>query len=93
MKKRRFSRLGQQTEHLFSLPVGSLTDMPHVELNGDRQLYIENCRRLDIYEEDEIRLDTACGQMQIVGHGLHLTEMTPDSLAVGGRILAVCFLE
>jgi sporulation protein YqfC len=48
---------------------------------------------LDIYEEDEIRLDTACGQMQIVGHNLHLTGISPDSIAVGGRILAVCFLE
>ncbi len=93
MKKPAFLRLGRQTERLFSLPTGSLTDIPHIEMNGDRELYVENCRRLDIYEEDEIRLDTACGQMQIIGNGLHLTGMTADSVSVGGRILAVCFLE
>ena len=92
MKKVSFSRLGRQTERLLSLPTGSLTDIPHIELNGDSELYVENCRRLDVYEEDEIRLDTACGQIQIVGYGLHLTGMTADSIAVNGRILAICFL-
>ena len=83
----------EKAERMLDLPVGVLTAVPHIEWSGKRQLLVENCCRLRVYEEDRICLETACGMLQVLGHKLCLTALSKDSVSVGGQILSVEYTE
>lgn len=91
--RRRKKPLGEQAEQLLDLPIGSLSAVPRIELTGDRQVLVENGCRLQVYEEDQICLSTACGTLRILGHRLGLSSLAADCIAVSGQILSVEFIE
>ena len=85
--------MAEKTEKLLDLPVGVLTADPHIEWNGKRQILVENGCRLQVYEEDCICLQTACGILQILGHKLCLSALSTDSVAICGQIVSVEYIE
>lgn len=74
---------------LFDLPADVVAGLPHLEMAGSRQLYVEHHTGLLSYSEEQIDVNTTGGVLRIRGSGLSLLAMTAEELRVGGDIAAV----
>ena len=92
MKKQRREGLPARMEQVLELPAGTLTDHLRGELTGNRRLVLEGCRRILEYEDDRIRLDTAGGELRLLGQGLCLEQFSQEGTVITGRLLSLEFL-
>lgn len=74
---------------LFDLPVDVVAGLPHLELIGDRQLYLEHHTGILSYSDGRIDVNTGTGVLRVTGKGLRLVAMTAEELRIGGTILSV----
>ena len=70
---------------LFDLPAG----LPHLEMVGSRQLYLEHHTGILSYSEAQIDVNTTGGVLRVRGERLALMAMTAEELRIGGDIAAV----
>ena len=71
---------------LFDLPVDLVTGMPHVEVLGNRQFYMENHRGIISYSDREISISGSGMILQVKGAELVLVSMTAQALRIRGEI-------
>ena len=71
---------------LFDLPVDLVTGMPHVEVLGNRQFYMENHRGIISYSDREISISGSGMILQVKGAELVLVSMTAQALRIQGEI-------
>ncbi len=74
---------------LFDLPADVVAGLAHVELVGDRQLFVEHHAGILSYGEDRIDINTDRGVLRVRGAGLNLLAMTAEELRIGGVIASV----
>lgn len=74
---------------LFDLPADVVAGLPHLEMVGSRQLYVEHHTGILSYSEEQIDVNTASGVLRVSGVGLSLVAMTAEELRIGGRIASV----
>lgn len=92
MERRRRDKTGtvlSAVAELFDLPADVVAGLPHLEMVGDRQLYLEHHTGILSYSDSLIDANTAAGILRIRGQGLHLMAMTAEELRIGGRIFGV----
>ena len=78
---------------LFDLPADLVAGLPHLEMMGSRQLYLEHHTGLLAYSDTQIDANTAAGVLRVTGERLTLLAMTAEELRIGGRIEAVAWVE
>ena len=71
---------------LFDLPADVVAGLPHLEMVGSRQLYLEHHTGILAYSEEQIDANTTAGVLRIRGSGLTLLAMTAEELRIGGTI-------
>lgn len=71
---------------LFDLPVDLVTGVPHVEVLGNRQFYMENHRGIISYSDREIAISGSGMILQVRGAELVLVSMTAQALRIQGEI-------
>ena len=74
---------------LFDLPADVVAGLPHLEMMGSRQLYVEHHAGILSYSETQIDINTPAGVLRVRGTGLGLMAMTAEELRLGGSISAV----
>ena len=74
---------------LFDLPADVVAGLPHLELVGSRQLYLEHHAGILSYGEEQIDVNTHGGVLRVRGERLSLMAMTAEELRIGGHITAV----
>ena len=74
---------------LFDLPADVVAGLPHLEMVGSRQLYLEHHQGILSYGEDRIDVNTSAGVLRIGGRSLSLLAMTAEELRIGGQIATV----
>lgn len=74
---------------LFDLPADVIARLPHLELVGDRQLYLEHHTGILSYSEEQIDANTVTGVLRIRGERLTLLAMTAEELRIGGTITSL----
>ena len=74
---------------LFDLPADLVAGLPHLEMVGDRQLYLERHTGILSYSETQIDVNTTGGVLRVTGAALSLMAMTGEEVRIGGRIAAV----
>ena len=74
---------------LFDLPADVVAGLPHLEMVGSRQLYLEHHLGILAYGEEQIDVNTAAGVLRVSGRGLSLLAMTAEELRIGGNIASV----
>lgn len=74
---------------LFDLPADVIARLPHLELVGDRQLYLEHHTGILSYSEEQIDANTVTGVLRIRGERLTLLAMTAEELRIGGTIVSL----
>ena len=90
MERNRKERVVLSTvAELFDLPADLVAGLPHLEMMGSRQLYLEHHAGILAYSEEQIDVNTTAGALRVRGEGLSLLAMTAEELRIGGRIAAV----
>lgn len=74
---------------LFDLPADVVAGLPHLELVGDRQLYVEHHQGILSYSGLCIDVNTSHGILRVRGQRLELLAMTGEELRIGGKIEGV----
>ena len=75
--------------HRVGLPADVVAGLPHLEMVGSRQLYLEHHQGILSYGEEQIDVNTAAGVLRVSGRGLSLLAMTAEELRIGGHIASV----
>ena len=74
---------------LFDLPAELVAGAPHLDMVGDRQLYVENHRGILSYGVLSMDINTSMGVLRVRGERLELLAMTAEELRIGGKIRGV----
>lgn len=74
---------------LFDLPGDLVAGLPHLELIGDRQLYVEHHQGILSYSGLCIDVNTSHGILRVKGRRLELLAMTGEELRMGGEIQGI----
>ena len=74
---------------LFDLPADVIAGLPHMEMIGNRQLYLEHHTGILSYSEHQIDANTVAGVLRVKGDRLSLLAMTAEELRIGGVISGV----
>ena len=77
---------------LFDLPADLVAGLPHLEMVGSRQLYLEHHTGILAYSDTQIDANTAAGVLRVTGEHLTLLAMTAGELRIGGHIDAVAWV-
>ena len=92
MERNRRDRTGgvlDTVAELFDLPADLVAGLPHLEMVGSRQLYVEHHTGLLSYSGEQIDVNTTGGVLRVRGKDLSLLDMTAEELRIGGTIAAV----
>ena len=92
MERNRKDRAGgvlTTVAELFDLPADVVAGLPHVELMGNRQFYMERHRGILSYSGEEIDINGDGMIVRVYGKGLELVSMTGDALRIQGTIARV----
>ena len=88
-KNRKKSQLLTEAAEMFDLPADVVAGLPHVELMGNRQFYMERHRGILSYSGEEIDINGEGMIVRVYGKGLELVSMTGDALRIQGTIARV----
>lgn len=86
--KRKNEDVLSSVAELFDLPADVVAGLPHLEMAGDRQLFIEHHEGILSYSDTCVDVNTSRGVLRIRGTGLNLLAMTAEELRIGGLIAA-----
>ena len=89
MERKRGDSVLWEVAELFDLPGEMVGTLPHLELLGDKQLYLERHRGILSYSEEVLDINTPAGVLRLRGTGLRILSMTAEALRIGGGIDAV----
>lgn len=84
-RKRRDAPLTELAE-LFDLPGDVVAGLCHLEMIGDRRLFLEHHSGILSYSDRQIDVNTPGGVLRVTGRGLTLESMTGEQLRVGGSV-------
>ena len=88
-KNRKKNQLLTEAAEMFDLPADVVAGLPHVELMGNRQFYMERHRGILSYSGEEIAINAEKMIVRVYGEGLELVSMTGDALRIHGSIRRV----
>ena len=88
-KGKREKRMLSGAAELFDLPADLVAGLIHLEVLGNRQLYMENHRGIISYSDQEIAVSGGGVILRVQGEGLTLVSMTGNALRIQGDILRV----
>ena len=74
---------------LFDLPADIVARLPHLEMVGGAQLYLERHTGVLGYSQEQIDINTTSGVLRIKGTKLSIIAMTAEELRIGGQISAI----
>ncbi len=79
-------KLFSEAAELFDLPADVVAGLPHVELVGNSQFYMEHHRGILSYSGEEIAINGDALIVRVRGTGLELVSMTGEALRIKGVI-------
>ena len=74
------------------VPANSIMGGAHIEMNANRELFIEGCRGVLENTDILIRVAAADFNIKVTGRDMELRNLTPDTLLVEGIITSVEFI-
>ena len=92
-KNERPQRMLTRIAELFDLPAAVGAGLCHVELLGDRQLFLEGHGGILSYGTEQIDINAGALILRVRGSGLTLRSMTDAEIRISGRIDAVEYVR
>lgn len=84
-RKRRDTPLTELAE-LFDLPGDVVAGLCHLEMIGDRRLFLEHHSGILSYSDHSIDVNTPGGILRVSGRNLTLEAITGEELRIGGMV-------
>ena len=78
---------------LFDLPADIVAGLPHLEMVGGLQLYLEHHTGILGDSQEQIDVNTTSGVLRVRGDRLTIIAMTAEELRIGGKIAAIELLR
>ena len=78
-----------EAAELFDLPADVVAGLPHIEVVGNQEFFMEQHRGILSYSGEEIDVNGEAMIVRVYGQGLELTSMTGDALRIRGNISRV----
>ncbi len=69
------------------------TNMPYLELTGNREVLLEGCKGIVEYTTDVIRINAGSMMIVFLGRGLNIKCLSPTGLVIDGYITAIEFVS
>lgn len=88
-KNRKKNQLLTEAAEMFDLPADVLAGLPHMEMVGNRQFYMERHRGIISYSDTTIDINGDTMLIRVRGQGLALVSMTDNALRIKGEISQV----
>lgn len=85
-KTKRENKVLAGAAELFDLPADLVAGLPHVEVLGNRQFYMENHKGILSYSDGEIDINGDQLIVRVYGRDLELVSMTGEALRIRGSI-------
>ncbi len=82
-----------EAAELFDLPADVVAGLPHVEVMGNRQFYMEHHKGIMSYSGETIDINGDHMMIRVRGKNLELTSMTGEALRIRGEITQVEWVE
>lgn len=82
-------KITEKFAEAWKLPKDVVMDLPRVSICGDREIYIENHKGLDRYDDDCIRIKMNNGTVVINGAELRIVALEYNSIVVNGIFKSV----
>lgn len=92
-KKKEREPLRDQIIAQLDIPLEAVSDVPVVNLLGNKEISVENFEGLLEYTDQRMRLNTRCGVLVIDGIKLEAKSMTEHMIVIKGTILQVSFVQ
>lgn len=92
-RKERPRRLLDCAAELFDLPGEIVAGLCHIELAGDRELFLEGHGGILAYGTEQIDVNAGTLILRVRGSGLRLRSMTDSELRIAGRIDALEYVR
>ena len=92
-RKREQGGILEGVAELFDLPADVVAGLCHVELLGDRQLFLEGHGGILSYGTEQIDINAGALILRVRGSGLTLRSMTDAEIRISGRIDAVEYVR
>ncbi|WP_343042054.1 sporulation protein YqfC [Ornithinibacillus caprae] len=77
----------------FALPSDVILELPRITIIGQLHVYIENHKGLAVFTDNELKLKTTKGYIQIKGSSFVLKMMLPEEILLEGKISDVKFIS
>lgn len=78
---------------LFDLPGDVVARLPHLEMIGSCQLYVERHQGILSYSDTAVDINTGGGVLRVEGRELALLAMTSEELRLGGTIERIVWVR
>ena len=88
-KFKKKDQLLTEAADMFDLPADIVAGLPHVELMGNRQFYMERHKGILSYSGETIDINSGQMLIRVRGQGLKLVSMTGGALRIQGEISQV----
>lgn len=86
-------RMKLRVAELFDLPADLVAGLCHIELLGDRELFLEGHGGILSYGTEEIDVNAGGLILRVQGSGLALRSMTDSELRIVGHIDALAYVK
>lgn len=73
------------------IPKDIALDLPHITLNGNRELYIENYKSLLLYDSGKIMIGCKKYSVEISGKNMEIKSIQRDNLLIYGKFVRIDF--
>ena len=88
-RERRVKRPLSEAAELFDLPADVVAGLPHIEVVGNQEFFMEQHRGILSYSGEEIAINGENLIIRVRGEGLALVSMTGEALRIKGSISQV----
>lgn len=92
-RNERPQRVLTRAAELFDLPTDIVAGLCHLEMLGDRQLFLEGHGGILSYGTERIDVNAGALILRVRGSGLTLRSMTDTEVRIAGRIDAVEYVR
>ncbi len=93
MEKRKWQEGMTRVSELFGLPGDVVAGLCHMEVLGDRELFLEGHHGILSYSDEQVDINTGDAVVRVEGEHLDLCHMSDREVRVRGQITHVHFLH
>lgn len=84
-------KIAETVAQKWGVPTEVLMDLPRIQIAGNREMFVENYKKILVYTPAQITLDCKNSPVSIFGEKMCIAEITSDRIFIQGVIEKVVF--